>query len=83
MIIRNAGTPRTQETATPKMERTIHADKAGIIEHLEELAQPHRAAGRNARLLRDRRYESGVAAGLNLAIGVLRDWKEDDASDAG
>lgn len=82
MIIKNAGTPGKQQTP-PKMERTIHADKAGIIEHLEELAQPHRAARRNARLLRDRRYESGVAAGLNLAIAVLRDWEEDDVSDAG
>jgi hypothetical protein len=57
------------------ISRTINADKAGFLEHLEDQRAEWQAASDNTRLtLATRREYVAKAEGLEWAIRAVRDW---------
>ena len=59
--------------------RTITADKGGIIAHLQDAKDYRDLQAKNEyTTIRNRRYQSGYADGLQFAIHVLEDWDSPD-----
>lgn len=65
-----------------KLNRTIYADREGMISQLQTDRDQAQANAETESLLRYRReYWRGRAEGLNLAISLLRDWAGEEEPD--
>lgn len=62
--------------ASKTLRREIIATREQFQEYIVKLAEEHRTWAQQARLQRDKRYQAGIAAGLQLAADAMRDWKQ-------
>lgn len=57
------------------MGRVIEADKAGMLEAMEEILAEYRNQAENATLQRERYRARGAADAMRRAIHMIRDWE--------